>query len=358
MSFVQNHLYSKAKSSFSKINNLDGMDGDLISSISTFEKIGIINIPILYERWCLLQIIKLLTEVYGFSLAGNWQSMLIQSVINNQRDIEFEFINSISDKRITLGYEKTLSNGKVPDFVLDIEYQGYVFRDTDSGNIKRYDEYGNENLDLDESTFDKWHSDGLRQKRFIIDAKFKDNQRQSGFEFILDDLIDNKNYDEDGNNPVFILHPQSNAIQHKTSPLDWGKHSDYGQNIKHNKGFVFLLPSSKHGNTLDNLQRLLGMFLQSISYFIDYGKKNHWTDTVCISCGASSLKDFDVKKGKTKGGKNKWEICCKNCSHSTKKTVCYKCGGDLYKNQFTWTYHRTKAEQISNVVCPSCQVFL
>jgi hypothetical protein len=360
MSFVQNHIYSKAKSSFSKINNLDGMDGDLFTSLFAFDQIGIIEIPMIYERWCLLQIIKLLTEVYGFSLDKDWRTLLVKSVINNQVDIEFELHNSISSKRILLGYQKTLPNKKIPDFVLDIECQAYVFNDIKGGNneVIPYEDYGKESMDDMPNTFEQWSVKGMRRKRFIIDPKFKDNLRQRGFEDILDELINKKNYDEDGNNPVFILHPQSNAIQKKTSPLDWGGHSDYGQSCEHNRGFVFLLPSSKHGNTLDNLQRLLGMFLQSTSHFIDYGQKAYWVDTVCVSCGASSFEDFNIVKGKTKGGKNKWNIKCKHCSHTTDKTICFKCKRDLYKNQFTWTYHRTKAEQISNIVCPSCQEFL
>jgi uncharacterized protein YktA (UPF0223 family) len=366
MSFVQNHIYSRAKSSFSKINNLDGMDGDLFTSLFAFDQIGIIEIPMIYERWCLLQIIKLLTEVYGFSLDKDWRTLLVKSVINNQQNIEFEFYNSINNKRIILGYQKTILNKNennkpyYPDFILDIEYQAYVFKEIKEGNNKTisYEDYGKESMDAMPNTFEQWSVNGMRRKRFIIDPKFKDNLRQRGFEKILDELMDKKNYDEDGNNPVFILHPQSNAIQKKTSPLDWGGHSDYGQSCEHNRGFVFLLPSSKHGNTLDNLQRLLGMFLQSTSHFIDYGEKAYWVDTVCVSCGASSCEDFDIVKGETKGGKNKWNIKCKHCSHTTDKTICFKCKRDLYKNQSTWTYHRTKAEQISNVVCPSCQEFL
>ena len=360
MSFVQNHIYSKAQSSYSKINNLDGMDGGLFNSLFAFDQIGIIEIPLVYERWCLLQLIKLLTEVYGFNLDKDWRTMLIQSVINNQRDIEFDLHNSISNRRISLTYQKTLPNNRVPDFVLDIDYQGYAFKDNEQDYPESipYENYGNGSMDAMPNTSSQWFPDCRRRKRFIIDPKFKDNLRQSGFEMILDELIDDKNYDEDGSNPVFVLHPQSDSIQQKTSPLDWGGHSDYGQNCEHKRGFVFLLPSSKHGNTLDNLQRLLGMFLQSTSHFIDYGQKKFWADTVCISCGASSLEDFEVVKDKTKGGKNKWWITCKKCSHKTNKTFCYKCDRDLYKNQFTWTYHRTKAEQITNIVCPSCQEFL
>jgi hypothetical protein len=100
------------------------------------------------------------------------------------------------------------------------------------------------------------------------------------------------------------------------------------------------------------------MFLQSTSHFIDYGNKNRWFDTTCVSCGTSAYEDFYCTKKRTKGGKNSWYITCKKCSHHTVKTVCYVCSGDLYKNQFNLTYHRTKAEQVSNIVCPSCQNFL
>jgi len=372
MSFVQNPFYAKAESSFSKINKLDGMDGELFNSLFEFDQIGIINIPILYERWCLLQIIKLLSGLFGFVLSDNWQKMLIQSVIENKYNIDFIFNNPINNRRIILGYEKVLPNNRRPDFVLDLYYQGYVFKEqapnnslhkeTEPSNINkvRYEDYRdrNKNLDSEDSTFYNWEFGDVQRVRYVLDAKFKDNLFQQGFDSILDDLIDNKNYDEDGRNRVFLLHPQGKAIKEKTSPLSWGGHSNYGQNEKHSKGYIFLLPSSKHGNTLDNLQRLLGMFLQNTSHFIDYGEKNRWFDTTCVSCGTSAYEDFYCIKKRTKGGKNSWYITCKKCSHHTIKTVCYVCSGDLYKNQFNLTYHRTKAEQVSNIVCPSCQNFL
>lgn len=360
MSFVQNPLYAKAKSSFSKINKLDGMDGALFNSLFEFDEIGIINIPILYERWCLLQIIKLCSEVFGFEMLEDWQNQLIQAVTNNQYNIEFELLNPINNKHMFLGYEKTLENGVRPDFVLDMDYQGYVFKNMTTKEFVSYEQYHerNRNLDSAPSVYDHWLQGKIQRKRMVLDAKFKDNLFQTGFEDILKDLTENKNYDEDGKNQLFLLHPQGNAIQEKTSPLGWGKHSDYGQNLSHQKGFIFLLPSSKYGNTLDNLQRLLGMFIQSASYFFDYGSGNFWFDTTCVSCGTSSYNDFTCVKKKTEGGNNSWRITCKKCNHLTVKTVCFLCHKDLYKNQFNLTYHRTKAEQVSNVVCPSCQEFL
>lgn len=373
MSFVQNPFYAKAKSSFSKINKLDGMDGELFNSLFEFDQIGIINIPILYERWCLLQIIKLLSDVFGFLLSDNWQNMLIQSVLEDKYNIEFEFNNPINNRKIILGYEKELPNKKRPDFVLDLYYQGYVFKqpalEDNSWNKSsesivtdtvKYEEYLDRNINLDSqaSVFDHWCFGEMQKKRFVMDAKFKDDLYQKGFDLILDELINDKNYDENGANKVFLIHPKQRAIQNRTSPLDWGIHSDYGQNSEHSKGFIFLLPSSKHGNTLDNLQRLLGMFLQSSSHFIDYGESKYWSDTLCISCGASSHEDLVCTKHKTKGGKHSWRVTCKKCSHLSVKTVCYICSKDLYKNQFNLTYHRTKAEQVSNIVCPSCQNFL
>ncbi|GLS83511.1 hypothetical protein [Paraferrimonas haliotis] len=376
MSFVQNPVYSKAKSYFSKINALDGMDGDLFNSLSEFDEIGIVNIPLLYERWCLLQIIKLCSEVYGYEMAGDWQSRLIRAATNNEYNVEFDFHNPINNRRLYLGYEKELvKRGRRPDFVLDMEYQGYVFNKTSpttspfsqyegttSPDPVPYEQYQerHRNLDSEKSVYDNWQQGNVQRKRLVLDAKFKDNLFQSGFEGILNDLTENKDYDEDGKNQVFLLHPKNDAVQEKTSPLDWGKHSDYGQNLKHKKGFIFLLPSSKYGNTLDNLQRLLGMFIQSASYFLDYGggAHNFWFDTTCVSCGTSSYDDFICKKKKTEGGNNSWRITCKKCNHLTVKTVCYVCHRDLYKNQFNFTYHRTKAEQVSNIVCPSCQVFL
>jgi len=92
MVFVQNPSYSMAKTSFSKISNINGMDDSIFKEMMSIDQIGLVNISNLYEKWCLLQIIKVLAEVYSFKISGNWQHDLINAVSNKEYNIKFELV--------------------------------------------------------------------------------------------------------------------------------------------------------------------------------------------------------------------------------------------------------------------------
>lgn len=335
MIFIQNPLYSQVKRDFDSINNSDGMGGEIFDKLLEIDEIGLINIPILYERWCLLKILSILSDVYKYKFTDpSWKEYLIASVANNEKNICFELENSSSNTKIQVFYEKELANRKRPDFVIDINT-----------------------------------SDGSK-KRMVIDAKFKECLKEAGYLKILKELTDQKNYDENGKNQLFIIMPSASQVVERTSPLDWGGHCDYGQADHHSQGFIFLSPSKEYPRNINNLQRLLGMFIQQNTTVLkepDRNKEGNFKYT-CISCGQTEV--FSFKKIRTKT--NEWEIrveqlqsglhpftvICQSCGHFCKKTHCCSCGHDLYKNGGMWTYHRTKADQISNVVCPHCQSFL
>lgn len=78
----------------------------------------------------------------------------------------------------------------------------------------------------------------------------------------------------------------------------------------------------------------------------------------CISCGNTDRSKLTFSYDKTQGDNDKWELRCDKCKQRTVQTVCVKCEYEIFKNGMKWTYHRTKAEQFTNVVCPNCESFL
>jgi hypothetical protein len=67
--------------------------------------------------------------------------------------------------------------------------------------------------------------------------------------------------------------------------------------------------------------------------------------------------DVSLKYSTTKTGKERWELKCQPCQLVSVRTNCYGCGRALFKNGHYWTYHRTRAESLSNIVCPDCERF-
>jgi predicted component of viral defense system (DUF524 family) len=327
MVFVQNPSYSLAKSTFSQISNVNGMDESIFKAMMTIDEIGLVNISNLYEKWCLLQIIKVLTNIYSFSISENWQHELIEAVSSSKYNLKFKMMSATLGRSIFLTYEHEFEpgnpNSRRPDYVIDV---------------------------LDSS--------GQIDKRYVLDAKFKDTLDDSSLADLITELYSVKDYSEGEKNKVFILHASNSAIKNRVSPLYWGGNSDYGQTHRHRYGGVYLSPSHKHGRSIDNLQRLIGMFLQESN---DYGETEMEIDhrnPFCMACGNSDKSRLKITAEGTKSGATKWNVWCSNCNHLQVRSFCRACRYPLNKNGYYWTYHRTRAEQPFNIVCPNCEEFL
>ena len=330
MAFVQNPDYSMSRASFRQIIAIPGVDSRLLDSMMVIEKIGLVNVANLYEKWCLLKILKVLTDIYGFAISDDWKARLIEGIEFKKYDLEFDLYCSHRKMKVKFTYEKWLKSGKRPDFVLD--FTAYDF------STNKYRE----------------------PTRLVLDAKFRDRLDDKSLSELIKDMYAEKNYSEDGKNQVFILHPSPKSIRERTSPLEWGSGSDYGQTSEHKFGGIYLAPSLDGRSSQDNLQRLIGMVLQGhTSYSVDENQQNHIEHNfTCIGCGNNDSESLKVRISTTEGGNGRRVLECAACKLRTVETVCAGCKLPLYKNGYYWTYHRTRAEQLSNIVCPSCSNFL
>ena len=338
--FVTNNLYLTPYNLFRKISENLGINERVINQLEQIEKIGLIKINEIYEYWCLISIIKVLVEKLKFRADKNWSDKIVDSVLSSGKNssISFHFIHDgiIKPIKLLLTYQKTLPTGRRPDFVLEIENEA----DQNANYIP-----------------------------LILDAKFRGDVRNKVIEKDIDDMYDGRKYGDFGS--VFILHTSckamfdENNVFKSLSPLSWGAFSSYGgeNKLDHKKGHIFFHPSPKYPFSFDNLQRLIGAFLQQNSEIVACENPEgqlpyiltKTNNLICIGCGS---KDLTVEVGKTLSQNNKYKITCKSCGLVSERTLCFCCGRqNLYKNGPWWTYHMTKATQVSNVVCPSCGAY-
>lgn len=202
MTFVQNPHYQGVYNTYKALRNMANLaDDNLLMSLEKIDSIDIVNMPLLYERWCLMQIIKVLKESFKFTAIEDWKYKLISAIEGNQYNTEILFSNKNTGRNIIMTYEKILENGKRPDFVIDLN----------------------------------WSCNGEQgKKRFILDAKFYGQstfERKGGGLAVILDLYNNKKYCEsiEDPNPVFILHPCRTTIKKPVTPQKWGKHSFLGE---------------------------------------------------------------------------------------------------------------------------------
>jgi hypothetical protein len=348
MTFVQNPHYQGVHNGYRVLREATNLvDEDILVHLEEIDSIGLVNMPLLYERWCLLQIIKVLKESFRFILKTDWKYQLINAVKMNKIDIEVKLANTDSKRFITLTYEKTLDSGKRPDFVIDLEW--YLERDV----MNEHPHF----------------------KRFVLDAKFYNKatfEKFGGLMGVADQLYNKKNYRELTDNPVFIIHPCKTALPERVTSQEWGKYSFLGElpiggsePVKHQYGGVFLNPIDKNLYT-DELQRLFGLFLQyklEDSNTMTNGLSDDRTISkpFCIRCGSSNLLKIEKTLGYydrqnnwvTRTHRSVW-MQCGDCKQFISFNHCRISKTRLIKNGIYWTYQSARAIEPFNIKCPDC----
>jgi hypothetical protein len=333
MVFVQNPFYAGAKAGYRKVLEANDIDERSLSALMAIEDMGLLETWLLYERWCLVKLFNVLIDIYKFIPPENWQSLLVDLVLRKKKDVSILLFHPYREQELEVTYEKELESKRRPDFVLDL-------------------------FEVERTVFSQ-KKERRRIGRLVLDAKFKGNLHHHEVNEIVRELVEDKDYSEGGNNAVFILHPIPEVVEERTSPLDWGRSCDYGQIVEHKKGSIFLSPSLKYPHSIDNLHRLIGQFLQ-VNHKIEENDEHQikWHSVSCIACGASGSDFVNVRYDPTKRGGTAWRILCNECHTISTETYCFNCHTPLFKNGPKWTYHRTRVEQTSNVVCPLCEEFL
>lgn len=365
MRFFQAPIYAAALGAHHRVSELvkrTGLSGDALDRLG---RINTLHASALYERWCLIKIIGILMQDFGFEPQGGWVQHLVMSISQagqpNAAGFSLSFTRIHPSITARLDTEPVLANGRRPDFRLrftvgrapvsksDADESGWGRRQSMFRNVTR------------------------PQSGLVMDAKFRTRWKPDELPSMLRVLVDTKKYGQDGDR-VFILQPAKAAIAHRTSPLGWSRDCDYGQEhpTGHAHGSIQLAAGPISGAASStNLRRLIALELQYVFPEPEVGEvpdgngggnAARWGNTTeicrsnssfCIACGEAH-EPVDVKPDRTERGNRKWHYRCSRCGTGTIQTRCFGCGTLLHKNGLQMTYHLTVADQISNVVCYEC----
>lgn len=352
MRFAQNPVYAAALAAFHKVIELERRTGIGADTLDHLSRINTLHASALYERWCLVKIIAVLAQDFGFVAQGDWIGRVVTAVGSpggsDKKGFSIDFRRPDPDVTARLDVEPVLANDRRPDFRLRFA----ISRSKPERQTER------------ERARSIFQDLAPRQSGLVMDAKFRTRWKRDELADMLTLLVEKKKYGQDGDR-VFILQPARNAIDHRTSPLGWGSDSDYGQAspTDHARGSIQLAADAvSSGSSLTNLRRLIALELQDVFPEPQSEELNgaqgrveicRSTDSFCISCGKTH-EPADVSPDRTEAGNRKWYFKCSGCGGATMETHCYGCGRTLYKNGLQMTYHLTVADQISNVVCQGC----
>ncbi|KQB53706.1 hypothetical protein AQS70_09685 [Pseudomonas endophytica] len=337
MRLVSNPDYSACVSAFNKIRQLINRGGLDLSKLDEINNIGILHASEIYEKWCLIKILTLLIHDFRFEPEIGWEEKLITSTLARSNNVRFECLRHDLKISASLTCQAEMLSGRRPDFVLDITH-------TEDEQSTRYNPPKGRRIGL------------------VMDAKFRSKWRKGELTQMLDELILIKGYDQALENAkVFILQPCGLTVRPAKSPLEWGAHSDYSRTNAHRQGWIQAGVTSSGAQSTQHLKRLLALAFQS-SFPAPRQLSSDQDDTIwesrsfCIGCGERH-DNQSIKAKRTKSGAMRWLLDCRHCGVWTTRTHCYSCPTPLFKNGTVWTYHTTIADQVTNVICPSCGAY-
>lgn len=281
---------------------------ELVYAFDYLNRLKVKHLSQIYERWCLIVIIRVLEEKFKFHPAEGYLDYFVRKIIDDEHNIEVVFHHEQLRYRIQLGYEHELSinysTGRRfrPDFVLQL---------VDPINPTK------------------------KFPKLVLDAKFRTTFEVRECRKLLNELADDKKYTEGNVNLLYLLYPTSESDR----PSYFGLMNNY-------KGWVHLFPDDNHSPTENNIACLVIAWLQYLeSKFANLNEK------ICPNCGTggSLLKESYGNYGNQPIQK----VCCSICGHTRYKTYCANCGHyPIFVNYLPDYYQKTEFGH--KPICPEC----
>lgn len=343
ITFIQNPHYANAKSMYDKLIQNAGIEDVELNSLLKLDDYGVLDLPKIYELWCLTKMIEVITQQFNYSCDTLKKDFLnIVSHPNKSNSIKLQ--SKFTDINLEIIYQPVLYNKRIPDYKITL--------------LK---------------------NNSIKLTSLILDAKFKTHYNQEDILKDLDFLISTKDYAEKNGilqlrqyHSVYILHPQRNIFK-TSSTQQWSVSSYYGGDLivgdsiphpDHKIGAILLIP-----NIEDNFQRLMLMMFQYAAEektkyaepnkFINYDPKPRTIDIhklTCPLCASITTVQSRTMGRNSKGRKYILKCVDKNCGNEFIINYCNSCGNRLWKLGSYWTYHDTSPLSPYDIKCPACGV--
>jgi polyhydroxyalkanoate synthesis regulator phasin len=331
MTFIQNAVYRSALENYNQILKSEGISLEVFDLYERTTNYGVREMPLVYELWCLVSIIKVLNETYHLKHDLKEINMLLKIIDpknksrSNENALIFNFKGNLRTRNVRLLYQKTLPNNNRPDFILEIKNNSRVVS-------------------------------------LILDSKFKNYNYKKSLNYEVQELCSKYN---GINNYVFALHP-CNDLKRQDVNVRMTNHGGERLYFEKDDNKSTQLPSHKFGyitlkpGLTGNLKKLIGL---GIEYLIEPNKNAYRkgikdpkpsNDLICINCGGEDIELIT----KSRNDNLHYISKCKSqdCGHQVHIDYCWACFTVLYKHGYTWDYHRTSIWSPYDIHCPCCGV--
>jgi pyrethroid hydrolase len=349
MTWVTNPDYRGALGAFRKALDRAGLKASELDGLLRLQDLGILDLPMVYERWCLLRIIALLREHFLLTPPADLRERLLGSVTAGGA-LSLRFAGPAIGRDVLLAYQPRLWREGVPekqrpnpDFMLTVSARD-----------------------------DERPIHGRPRPSLVLDAKCKPfralGEEGSGLCLVeeLDELIGRKGYHHPGDQRVFVLHPGSGpgATERVVDYCHFGG-SYLVPNGEDRKPWDQGTPDHRYGAVLlrprvtDPLARLILMhlYLGLDDSLGAYTKRPPAWPLICPACGGAEMTQEPPPGTPTTEhpGRASW---CGRCGRMLVWNFSGDCGTHLFKLGGHWTFHDTHPLNPYNIRCPHCGDFM
>ncbi len=345
MTYVLNPDYRGALAAFRRALEAAGLTASQLDGLLRLEDLGILDLPAVYERWCLLRIVSVLRDHFHLVPPPGFRDHLL-GCATDRGTLSLRFCGGEIRRDLLFEYQPRLPREGLPenqrpnpDFMLTL------LPGTDCATK-------GENP----------------HPRLVIDAKCKPfaqiDDVGTGLSLVgeLDELIEKKQYHAPGDHRVFVLHPGS-------GPDAGARVAEYchlgGSHLiavaEERKPWDQLPPDHRYGVVLlrpgvtDPLIRLVLMhlYLGLDDSLGAYTNRTPVYPLICPACGGAKMTD-EPPPGTPETdhpGRARW---CTGCGRMLVWNYSGGCGTHLYKLGGYWTFHETHPLNPYNIRCPHC----
>ncbi|MEY6431506.1 hypothetical protein ABC977_03685 [Thioalkalicoccus limnaeus] len=345
MTYVLNPDYRGALAFYRRALEAAGLTASQLDGLLRLEDLGILDLPAVYERWCLLRIVAVLREHFRLVPPPDFRDRLL-GCVTDRGTLSLRFSGNAIGRDLLLEYQLRLPRKGIPekqrpnpDFMLTV--------------LPR-----NRRVEIG----------GNLHPHLVVDAKCKPfspiEEAEAGQSLVeaLDELIGKKRYHEPGGHRVFVLHPGS-------GPDATARVADYCHlggsplvaNSEGRKPWDQAPPDHRYGAVLlrpgvtDPLIRLILMhvYLGLEDSLGAYTNRSPSYPLICPACGGAEM-THEPPPGtlETKHpGRAQW---CIGCGRMLVWNFSGGCGTHLFKLGGYWTFHETHPLNPYDIRCPHC----